>query len=75
MQMSMPRILRGLGSRALPCGCLVGFYETYGSETVAIVDAKGAHCTESQHRVDSSIKIPVFEPPAQPPSTSPTMIR
>jgi len=75
MQKSMPRILRGLGSRALSCGCLVGLYETYASETVAIVDAKGAGCTDPQHRVDSSINVSVSEPLAQPPSTSPTMSR
>lgn len=49
------RILRGLGSRALPCGCLVGVYETYASQTVAIVDAKGSDCPDRQHRVDSGV--------------------
>ena len=49
------RILRGLDSRALPCGCLIGVYETYGSETVAIIDAKGSDCKNRAHRVDSSV--------------------
>jgi hypothetical protein len=49
------RILRGLDSRALPCGCLVGVYETYESQTVAIFDAKGSNCTNRAHRVDSPI--------------------
>jgi hypothetical protein len=71
----MLRILRGLGSRALACGCLVGFYETYANETVAIVDAKGAGCTDPEHRVDSSIDVPVMDQPAQPPSTMPTVSR
>jgi hypothetical protein len=71
----MLRILRGLGSRALACGCLVGFYETYATETVAIVDAKGAACTDSGHRVDSSIGVTVMDGPAQPPSTMPTISR
>ena len=71
----MLRILRGLGSRALACGCLVGFYETYASETVAIVDAKGAGCTDPRHRVDSNVDVPGMELPAQPPSTMPTMSR
>ena len=71
----MLRILRGLGSRALPCGCLVGLYETYANETVAIVDAKGVGCAERSHRVDATIKVSVMEFPAQPPSTMPTISR
>ena len=59
----------------LPCGCLVGFYETYASETVAIVDAKDASCGEPLHSVDSSVNVPAMEFPAQPPSTMPTMNR
>jgi len=43
------RILRGLSSRVLPCGCLAGLYETYDGEVVGILDAKGAGCTQSQH--------------------------
>jgi hypothetical protein len=43
------RILRGLSSRHLSCGCLAGVYETYDGEIVAIVDARGAHCTDTAH--------------------------
>jgi hypothetical protein len=71
----MRRILRGLGSRALPCGCLVGFYETYARATVAIVDARGTGCVDITHIVDSSIDVPVIELVAQPPRTMPTMNR
>lgn len=44
------RILRGLSSRCLPCGCLAGVYETYESTLVTIVDAKGTGCESSSHR-------------------------
>ena len=44
------RILRGLSSRFLPCGCLVGIYETYDSATVAILDARSDSCVDSAHR-------------------------
>jgi hypothetical protein len=71
----MLRILRGLGSRALPCGCLIGLYETYANETVAIVDAKGANCNNPLHRVDASLDAHATELPAQPPNTMPTMSR
>ena len=71
----MLRILRGLGSRALPCGCLVGLYETYANETVAIVDAKGANCKDRLHQVDSSLDAHLMDLPAQPPKTMPTMSR
>jgi len=43
------RILRGLSSRHLSCGCLAGVYETYDGEIVTIVDARGAHCTDPAH--------------------------
>jgi hypothetical protein len=45
------RLLRGLGSQLLPCGCLAGIYETYGGPVVRIVDVKGDDCPESGHRV------------------------
>lgn len=44
------RILRGLSSTCLPCGCLAGVYETYESTVVTIVDAKGTGCQSSSHR-------------------------
>ncbi len=73
----MLRILRGLDSRALPCGCLVGVYETYRSQTVAIIDVKGSSCTEGDHRVDSPVEFQVAEVMSrtQPPSTIPTSNR
>ena len=73
----MLRILRGLDSRALPCGCLVGVYETYRSQTVAIIDVKGASCTEHGHCVDSPVAFQVTEVMSrnQPPSTIPTSNR
>ena len=71
----MPRILRGVGGRGLSCGCLVGVYETYTNETVAIIDAKGPACTEETHRVDSNVTVEASDLRAQPPSTSPTMMR
>jgi hypothetical protein len=73
----MLRILRGLDSRALPCGCLVGVYETYGSETVAIIDVKGTGCADEAHRVDSHVEFPLRELAARayPPSTMPTSSR
>jgi hypothetical protein len=49
------RILRGVGSHSLPCGCLIGFYETYNGPVVAIVDARGVSCDQPSHHVDSEI--------------------
>jgi hypothetical protein len=43
------RILRGLSSECLPCGCLAGVYETYSGLIVTIVDAKGTGCENSSH--------------------------
>jgi hypothetical protein len=44
------RILKGLASRILPCGCVVGIYETYDAQTVAVVDAQGTSCHEPAHQ-------------------------
>jgi hypothetical protein len=48
------RILRGLGSRLLSCGCLIGLYETYRNTTILIVDAVGSGCTDPTHRVNAT---------------------
>ena len=45
----MVRILRGLSSRLLACGCVAGVYETYDGQVVAIIDALGAHCRDERH--------------------------
>jgi hypothetical protein len=45
------RLLRGLGGRVLPCGCLVGIYETYENQVVATIDAPGVTCAEPEHRL------------------------
>lgn len=44
------RLLRGLGSQLLPCGCLAGVYETYGGTTVSILDARADQCVHEGHR-------------------------
>jgi hypothetical protein len=51
------RILRGVGGRSLPCGCLVGIYETYDTKTIALVDARGPGCLDTAHRVDAAVAI------------------
>jgi hypothetical protein len=48
-------ILRGLGSRLLACGCLIGVYETYSGKTLSIVDARGEGCQDKTHRLNSVI--------------------
>jgi hypothetical protein len=45
-------ILRGLGSRLLACGCLIGVYETYSGKTLSIVDAHGEGCRDTTHRLN-----------------------
>jgi hypothetical protein len=43
------RILRGLGSRLLACGCFVGVYETYSGNTVEIIEERGPRCADRTH--------------------------
>jgi hypothetical protein len=49
------RILRGLSSRFLPCGCLAGIYETYDGEIVTVLDARGRACNNSAHSTGNTI--------------------
>ena len=44
------RCVRGM---ALPCGCLVGVYETYDGGTVTVVDVPGSSCTAAGHLVNA----------------------
>jgi hypothetical protein len=62
------RILRGLSSRFLPCGCLAGVYETYDGEIVGILDARSSSCADSAHVLGNAVPI---QPPAQIAAGSP----
>jgi hypothetical protein len=57
------RILRGLSSRNLPCGCVAGVYETYSGEIVTIVDAKSAACTDLAHQEGKPLPSPIVHSP------------
>ena len=43
------RILRGLTSRLLRCGCIAGVYETYDGAVVTLLDDRNATCTDPKH--------------------------
>lgn len=43
------RILRGLTSRLLPCGCIAGVYETYDGAVVTLLDDRAASCSDPAH--------------------------
>ncbi len=43
------RILRGLASRRLGCGCLAGTYETYNGEVIEVVDWHATTCRDAGH--------------------------
>ena len=43
------RILKGLSSRLLPCGCVAGVYETYDGEVVTLLDERSRECTDTSH--------------------------
>ena len=59
--MRVYRVLRGW---VLPCGCNVGVYETYGGDTVAIVDRRAGSCPDTSHRAGSLVDMPSFVPAA-----------
>jgi hypothetical protein len=43
------RILRGLTSRLLPCGCIAGIYETYDGKVVTLLDERESACQDPNH--------------------------
>lgn len=43
------RILRGLTSRILPCGCIAGVYETYDGTVVTLLDERQSTCHDPTH--------------------------
>jgi len=55
------RLLRGLGGRVLPCGCLVGIYETYEGSVVSTIDAKGPNCPDAGHRRREPLPSDIYE--------------
>jgi hypothetical protein len=63
-------ILRGVSSRHLACGCLVGVYETYDSEIVSIVDARAESCVDPAHVEGKAVpnQLETSRGPSRPPS-------
>jgi len=60
------RLLRGLKGRVLPCGCLVGVYETYAGTIVAMIDARGASCDDPSHKLHGVLPASDPAPSATP---------
>jgi hypothetical protein len=58
------RILRIVGSQALPCGCLVGHYELYSGQIVRLIDYHSETCPLASHRVNSVLPDMVMEAPS-----------
>ena len=63
------RILRGLTSRVLPCGCVAGVYETYDGEVVTLLDERQSTCSDEQH--ENGNKIPDVQSTPESASTIP----
>ncbi len=60
------RILRGVGSDLLACGCFVGLYETYKGPIVQIIEERGVACHEAQHRAGVRLPSDSRRQPPQP---------
>jgi hypothetical protein len=57
------RLLRGIGGETLPCGCLVGTYETYDGRIVVIIDGRSPACSDPDHRLHAIVRTaPATEP-------------
>ncbi len=57
----MARILRGLSSKLLRCGCLLGVYETYEGAIIGLIDLKAAECTIVSHDGGNVLPVPRIE--------------
>ena len=67
----MTRILRGLTSRRLSCGCVLGVYETYDGRVVSILDVRGDRCQDARHEPGfEETAAVVLQDPAAPPGTA-----
>ena len=63
------RLLRVLTGQLLPCGCLVGVYETYDGRVVASIDARGFDCADHRlHQTLSHSRRPAGETRSSPAS-------
>jgi len=61
------RVLRGLSGQLLPCGCLVGTYETYGGAIVTVVDDSACTCGNPLHKRGAVIEGPEVPRPSSHP--------
>jgi hypothetical protein len=52
------RILRGLRSKLLPCGCTAGIYETYDGDVVTLLDERESQCPDPSHQTGSELHDP-----------------
>jgi hypothetical protein len=64
------RILRGLRSQVLPCGCLAGVYETYDRRIVTLLDEKSPGCADPTHENPSGSLHLISSAELAPPSSS-----
>jgi hypothetical protein len=64
------RFLRALTGRVMPCGCLLGIYETYRGQIVTTIDACGQRCDNPAHRLHEIVSEPPRVPRAPAGSSS-----
>jgi hypothetical protein len=57
------RILRGLTSRLLSCGCVAGIYETYDGAVVTLIDERSTECADANHQ--NGNRIPELATPSE----------
>ncbi len=56
---------------SLPCGCLVGCYETWVGEDVEVVDATAASCRNTDHAINVVLRrLPQDDLVPQPPDNA-----
>ena len=64
------RILKGLSSKFLACGCVAGVYETYDGLIIAVIDAPGSGCHNDRHGRGKVVPVDADDAPSAIRSTS-----
>jgi hypothetical protein len=64
------RILRVVASARLPCGCLVGVYETYDGAVAHLIDYRDPGCRDSTHRSGAVVREEMKEAVGKPEPSS-----
>ncbi len=57
-----------IASAQMPCGCLIGSYETWRGDVIDVIDSTGHNCGAADHRKNTLIRHAAYSAVAPSPS-------